>query len=103
MSLDLHHGHVFASNIEATIRRWCEYMGAKVFSMINWLVRGMSFSPWGRDRLHIYDQAPRDRGRDGIHHLGVKVDNLRDVWPRLQAQGMPSPNGLGNITAGDAS
>jgi Glyoxalase/Bleomycin resistance protein/Dioxygenase superfamily len=48
----------------------------------------------GTGRLHIYDQAPRDRGRGAIHHLGIKVGNLRDVWRGLQAQGVTSPNGL---------
>lgn len=29
-----------------------------------------------------------------VTHLGVKVANLRDVWSRLQSQGVTSPNGL---------
>jgi hypothetical protein len=48
----------------------------------------------GTGRLHIYDQAPKDRGRGIIHHLGIKVGNLRDVWRRLQVQGVISANGL---------
>jgi len=58
---------------------------------IDWPARVLAV---GTGRLNIYDQAPRDRGRGAVHHLGVKVANLRDVWPRLQAQGITSPHGL---------
>jgi catechol 2,3-dioxygenase-like lactoylglutathione lyase family enzyme len=94
MSLDLHHAHVFASNIEATVEWWCQHMGAKVLFDDELAGSRNVFLAVGTGRLHIYDQAPRDRGRGAIHHLGIKVDNLRDVWPRLQARGVTSPNGL---------
>ena len=73
MSLDLHHAHVFASNIEAAIKWWCEHMGAKVFFDDELAGSRNVFLAVGTGRLHIYDQAPKDRGRGGIHHLGVKV------------------------------
>jgi catechol 2,3-dioxygenase-like lactoylglutathione lyase family enzyme len=47
----------------------------------------------GTGRL-IYDQSPKDRGRGAIHHLGIKVADLRGVWQRLQAEGLTSPHGL---------
>jgi catechol 2,3-dioxygenase-like lactoylglutathione lyase family enzyme len=94
MSLDLHHAHVFASNIEATVEWWCQHMGAKVLFDDELAGSRNVFLAVGTGRLHIYDQAPRDPSRGAIHHLGIKVDNLRDVWPRLQARGVTSPNGL---------
>lgn len=48
----------------------------------------------GSGRLHLYDQAPRDRGRGAVHHPGIKVANLREEWQRLQLQGITSPHGL---------
>lgn len=48
----------------------------------------------GTGRLHLYDQAPRDGGRGAVHHLGIKVENLHEVWQRLQAQGITSPHGI---------
>src|SRR5262249_17788544 len=94
MSLDLHHVHVFASNIAATIEWWCQHMGAKV--LFDDVLAGSRnvFLAVGTGRLHIYDRAPSDRGRGAIHHLGIKVSNLRDVWRGLQGKGITSPNGL---------
>jgi catechol 2,3-dioxygenase-like lactoylglutathione lyase family enzyme len=94
MSLDLHHVHLFASNIDATIEWWCRHMGAKLLFDNELAGARNVFPAVGTGRLHIYDQAPRDRGRGAIHHLGIKVENLRDVWRGLQAQGVTSPHGL---------
>jgi catechol 2,3-dioxygenase-like lactoylglutathione lyase family enzyme len=94
MSLDFHHVHLFASDIDATIEWWCRLMRAKVLFDNELAGARNVFLAVGSGRLHIYDQAPRDRGRGAIHHLGIKVGNLRDVWRGLQAQGVTSPNGL---------
>ena len=94
MSLDLHHVHLFASNIDATIEWWCRHMRAKVLFDNELAGARNVFLAVGTGRVHIYDQAPRDRGRGAIHHLGIKVGNLREVWRGLQAQGVTSPNGL---------
>ena len=48
----------------------------------------------GSGRLNIYDQPPKDHGRGAIHHLGVKVGDLRQVWQRLQVDGVASRRGL---------
>jgi catechol 2,3-dioxygenase-like lactoylglutathione lyase family enzyme len=94
MSIDLHHAHVFASDIDATIEWWCRHLDAKV--QFDGRLAGARnvFLAVGTGRLNVYDQAPGDRGRGGIHHLGIKVGNLRDVWSRLKAQGVISPHGL---------
>ncbi len=94
MSFDLHHAHLFASDIDATVAWWCRHIGAKVFFDDELAGSRNVFLAVGTGRLHIYDQPPRDPGRGAIHHLGIKVDNLRDVWRRLQEQGVSSPHGL---------
>jgi catechol 2,3-dioxygenase-like lactoylglutathione lyase family enzyme len=94
MAMDLHHTHLFAANIDATVAWWCQHMGATV--LFDGVLAGARnvFLGVGTGRLHVYDQAPRDRGRGAVHHLGIKVGNLREVWQRLQASGVASPNGL---------
>jgi catechol 2,3-dioxygenase-like lactoylglutathione lyase family enzyme len=94
VSLDLHHAHLFASNIEATVEWWCQRMRAKVLFDNELAGTRNVFLAVGTGRLHIYDQAPKDRGRGTIHHLDIKVSNLGDIWRHLQAQGVTSPNGL---------
>lgn len=94
MSLDLHHAHLFASDIKATVEWWCRHMGAKVLFDRELAGSRNVFLAVGTGRLNIYDQPPRDQGRGAIHHLGIKVANLREVWRRLQSEGVRSPNGL---------
>ena len=94
MSFDLHHAHLFATDIDATVAWWCRHIGAKVFFDEELAGSRNVFLAVGTGRLHIYDQPPRDQGRGAIHHLGIKVDKLHEVWRRLQEQGVSSPNGL---------
>ncbi|MFM9941473.1 MAG: VOC family protein [Hyphomicrobiaceae bacterium] len=94
MAIDLHHAHLFASDIDATVAWWCRHLGAKVF--LDEALAGARnvFLAVGTGRLHIYDQPPRDAGRGAIHHLGLKVTGLRAEWARLQQEGITSPGGL---------
>jgi len=93
-TIDLHHAHLFASDIDQTLAWWCRNLGAKVF--FDEVLAGSRnvFLGVGTGRLHIYDQPPKDGGRGTIHHLGIRVSGLRDVWARLQRDGVTSPGGL---------
>ncbi len=94
MTIDLHHVHVFASDMDATVSWWCRHLGARVLS--DEILAGARnvFLSVGSGRLHVYDQPPRDSGRGAVHHLGVRVADLRAVWRRLQEGGITSPHGL---------
>lgn len=94
MSFDLHHAHLFASDINATIDWWCRHLQAKVLLDEDLAGARNVLLAIGVGRLNIYDQPPRDQGRGAVHHLGVKVANLREVWRRLQAEGVMSKSGL---------
>lgn len=92
--IDLHHTHLFASNIETTVAWWTRHLHAKVvFDEVLAGARNV-FLAVGTGRLHIYDQSPRDEGRGAVHHLGVRVTNLKGEWQRLRHEGVASPNGL---------
>lgn len=93
-TIDLHHAHLFATDIDATLAWWCRHLGAKAF--FDEVLAGSRnvFVGIGTGRLHIYDQAPKDRGRGAIHHLGLRVVGLHEVWARLQRDGITSPGGL---------
>lgn len=94
MSIDLHHAHLFASDIDATIAWWTRHLGGRVVRDDVMAGARNVFMVVGTGRIHIYDQPPRDGGRGAIHHLGVKVANLREVWQRLQTEGLTSRQGL---------
>lgn len=93
-SMDLHHAHIFASDIDATVAWWCRHLRATVIFDGDMAGSRNVFLKVGSGRLHVYQQPPRDAGRGAIHHLGIKVVGLREAWTRLQAEGVTSPNGL---------
>lgn len=93
-TLNLHHAHIFASDIDVTIAWWQRHLKARVlFDGQNAGARNVMLGI-GRGRLNLYDQPPRDNARGVVHHLGIRVNRLRDVWAQLQADGLTSPHGL---------
>lgn len=84
----LHHTHLFASDLEASLdfyRRWfgAEVLSDEVFAGArNVLVRV------GDGRLNFYDQPPRDRGRNAVHHLGIQTEDLAALVEAMTAGGV---------------
>lgn len=92
--MDLHHVHIFASDIDATLGWWTRRLGARVlFDGVNAGARNVLIGI-GRGRINIYDQPPPARGQSAVHHIGVRVLDLRGAWTRMQAAGLASPGGL---------
>ncbi len=92
--IDLHHVHLFARDLDATLAWWQRHFGARV--LYDGVLAGARnvFIAIGSGRIHLYDQPPRDEGRGAVHHLGLRVGDLATVWPRLRADGVTSRNGL---------
>ena len=88
MRARLHHTHLFAADLEASLefyRRWfgAEVVADEVFAgSRNVLVRV------GDGRLNFYDQPPRDRGRNAVHHLGIQTDDLEELVARMTEGGV---------------
>lgn len=83
----LHHIHLFASDIDASVAWWREMLGAEVaFDGAFGGVRNV-FLRLGTGRLHLYDQPPR-AGRGGaVHHIGIRAQDLAGVIARMTAKG----------------
>lgn len=94
MTFDLHHAHIFASDIDATIAWWSRHLDGRVLRDEALAGARNVFLAVGTGRIHIYDQPPRDSGRGAIHHLGIKVTGLREAWATLEADGITSRQGL---------
>ena len=91
--MDLHHAHIFASNLDQTLGWWREHLGARV--LFDDVIAGSRnvLIGVGSGRINIYDQPPKGPGRGPVHHLGVRVRDFDAVWKRLQDNGVTSPNG----------
>ena len=89
MAESLHHVHIFARDIEATIAWWRDMLGGEL--VYDGVLAGSRnvFMRIGSGGLHLYDQPPRDEGRGAVHHIGIRSDDLRALVARLKAQGVP--------------
>lgn len=86
---NLHHVHIFASDIDASLAFYEKWFGARVVWDAPYAGARNVFVQIGGGRLHFYDQPPRDNGKNTFHHLGIQVDELDALYERMQAEGFP--------------
>jgi len=85
----VHHAHLFAANIDASLKFYQEMFGGEILADIEMAGSRNVFLAIGQGRLHFYDQPPRDQGRGAIHHIGIQTDNLEDLVAHMKARGVP--------------
>ncbi len=87
MKIDLDHAHLFASDVDETIRWWSEMLGARiVFDLEVAGARNVRLAV-GRGFIHLYDQPPRVIGSGSVHHLGIQTDDLEDLVTSMETNG----------------
>ena len=91
---DLHHVHLFASDVDATIAWWREKLGAEVVFDGDFGGARNVFLRVGAGRLHLYDQPPRGMPGGAWHHVGIRTDDLPALHRRLVAEGVPFRSGV---------
>ena len=88
MQNHVHHAHLFAADLEASIRFYQEMFGGVILADLNMAGARNVFLAIGKGRLHFYDQPPRDKGRGAIHHIGIQTDDLESLVARMKAKGV---------------
>lgn len=86
--ISLHHTHLMASDIDATIVFWRDHFGAQVVFDDDFAGARNVFLRIGEGRLHLYAQPPKHAGPAVVHHLGVETDELRSLVRRLKDAGV---------------
>ena len=86
--ISLHHVHLMANEIEATLTFWREPFGAVVVLDAEFAGARNVFLRVGEGRLHLYAQPPKHVGQGTVHHLGVETDELEALVDRLKAAGV---------------
>lgn len=94
MACHLHHTHLFASDLNQSIRFYTEFFDATVVMDLNMAGSRNVFLSIGQGRLHFYDQAPKNPVRGNIHHLGIQTDNLEEMVKKLTAGGVLLKKGI---------
>jgi catechol 2,3-dioxygenase-like lactoylglutathione lyase family enzyme len=94
MSHHIHHVHVFASNLDASIGFYQEFFDGKVVLDMELAGARNVFMRIGTGRIHFYDQAPKLPGRAGIHHFGIQTDDIEGTVRKMMSAGVPFTKGI---------
>jgi catechol 2,3-dioxygenase-like lactoylglutathione lyase family enzyme len=87
MRVNLQHTHIFASDIEATLRFWQDMFGAQILFDTEIAEARNVMLGIGTGRLNIYNQPPKE-GRSGpYHHLGIQTDDLDALIEHMKNKG----------------
>ena len=87
VTCELHHAHLFARDLRASIRFFQEMFGAEVVfedevaGARNVLLR------IGSAHINFYDQPPKDTGRGVVHHLGIRTTDLAALVVHMKSHG----------------
>jgi catechol 2,3-dioxygenase-like lactoylglutathione lyase family enzyme len=87
VTCDLHHAHLFARDLGASIHFYQGMFGAEVVlddevaGARNVLLR------LGSAYINFYDQPPKDTGRGIVHHLGIRTTDLASLVGYMKSEG----------------
>jgi len=87
MKSSLHHAHLFASNLDESIKFYQDMFGAKVLFDLKMAGARNVMISIGSSKINFYDQPPKDQGRGGIHHLGIETDDLKALVKHMKNNG----------------
>ena len=88
MASRFHHAHLFASDLDASLQFYERWFDAQVVADYDFAGARNVMVRVGTGMLNFYDQAPRDHGKNAVHHLGFQVDDLAGLVARMRADGM---------------
>ena len=94
MKATFHHVHLFASDIDRSIRFYRDMFGAKVvFDREMAGARNVLISI-GNGKINFYDQPPRYHQRSVMHHLGIETDDLETLVKHMETKGFTFTNAI---------
>ena len=100
MQVRLHHTHIFASDMERTLKFWQVMFGAEIlFDQEIAGARNVMIAI-GSGRLNIYDQPPKEGRGGAYHHLGIQTDNLDALIKHMKGHGFQFKNDIKDFGVG---
>jgi len=96
----LQHIHLFASDLAATLDFYRRWFDAEVIWDGDVAGARNVFMKIGIGAMHLYEQPPRDLGRNAIHHLGMQVVGIGELYDRMKAAGLHIPNPIRALGGG---
>ena len=87
MKINLHHAHLFASDINKSIQFYHDMFGAEVLFDLEMAGARNVMIAIGSSKINFYDQPPKDQGRGVVHHLGIETDDLEALVEHMERKG----------------
>ncbi|MFW9865663.1 MAG: VOC family protein [Candidatus Thorarchaeota archaeon] len=97
MRTNLHHAHLFASNIEKSLQFYREMFGAEIIFDLEVAGARNVMIAIGSSKINFYDQSPKDQGRGVIHHLGIETDDLESLISHMKNKGFEFRKSIKNL------
>ncbi len=97
MKINLHHAHLFASNLEDSLNFYKEMFGAEI--LLDLTVAGARnvMIAIGSAKINFYDQPPKDKERGPIHHLGIETDDIECLVSHMKSKGFKFRKNITNL------
>ena len=89
--------HIFASNIEKSIKFYEEFFGGEIILDAELAGARNVFIKIGNGRLHLYDQPPKSPGKGSIHHFGIQTDDIEGALSKLRSGGVVLKKGITDL------
>ena len=87
MRINLHHAHLFASDIEKSLEFYREIFGAEIIFDLEVAGARNVMIAIGSSKINFYDQPPKDLKRGVVHHLGIETDDLVALVTHMKSKG----------------
>jgi catechol 2,3-dioxygenase-like lactoylglutathione lyase family enzyme len=84
----IHHVHIFASSLDASVKFYQDFFDGIVILDMELAGARNVFMRVGSGRIHFYDQPPKFSGRGSIHHFGIQTDDIEGVVNKMKAAGV---------------
>ena len=87
MKTSLHHAHLFATDVQQSLRFYQEMFGAEIiFDEKMAGARNIMISI-GAGKINFYDKRPPASGPSAVHHLGIETDDLEALVDHMRSKG----------------
>ncbi|MFX1338118.1 MAG: VOC family protein [Promethearchaeota archaeon] len=97
MKTNLHHAHLFASDLNKSLRFYQEMFGAEILFDLEVAGARNVMIAIGTSKINFYDQPPKDQKRGVVHHLGIETDDLEALLAHMKSKGFEFRKPIKNL------
>ncbi|MFX1365013.1 MAG: VOC family protein [Promethearchaeota archaeon] len=97
METSLHHIHLFASDLDESVKFYQDMFEAKIlFDRGSAETRNVMIEI-GASKIIIYNQAPKDKGSGAFWHLGFETNDLETLVEHMKSIGYQFSNEIKSL------